>query len=103
MFGKKRTNLSVQTIEFMAKIYRYALSTHDQKLLNHTGLISSNDIKQMLDNVFEEGDLFNEDDDDYELIQNEYEEDTDINETLHVEDRIELGPWVLIEHSSLPI
>ena len=103
MFGKKRTNLSVQTIESMAKIYRYALSTHDQKSLNHTGLISSNDIKQMLDNVFEEGDLFNEDDDNDELIQYEHEEETDINETLHVEDRIELGPWVLIENSSLPI
>ena len=68
MFGKKRTNLSVQTIESMAKIYCYALSTHDQKSLNHTGLISSNDIKQMLDNVFEEGDLFNEDDDDDEFL-----------------------------------
>jgi len=104
MFGKKRTNLNVQTIESMAKIYRHTLSTHDQKSLNHIGTISNDDIKQMLDNVFEEGDLFNEDDDNDELIPDEHEEETaDINETLDVDNRIELGPWVLIENSSLPI
>jgi len=104
MFGKKRTNLNVQTIESMAKIYRYTLSTHDQKSLNHIGTISNDDIKQMLDNVFEEGDLFNEDDDNDELIPDEHEEEpADINETLDVDNRIELGPWVLIENSSLPI
>ena len=52
MFGKKRTNLNVQTIESMAKIYRHTLSTHDQKSFDN---------------------------------------------------RIELGPWVLIENSSLLI
>ena len=104
MFGKKRTNLNVQTIESMAKIYHHTLSTHDQKSLNHIGTISNDDIKQMLDNVFEEGDLFNEDDDNDELIPDEHEEETaDINETLDVDNRIELGPWVLIENSSLPI
>ena len=60
MFGKKRTNLNTQTIESMAKIYRYNISTYDQKSLNHVGLISKNDVQQMLNDVFEEGDLFNE-------------------------------------------
>src|SRR5947208_10941445 len=59
MFGKKRTNLNVQTIESMVKIYRHTLSIHNQKSLNHIVTISNDDIKQMLDNVFEEGDLFN--------------------------------------------
>ena len=40
----------------------------------------------MLDNVFEEGDLFNENDDNDELIPNEHEEETaNINETLDVD------------------
>ena len=44
------------------------------------------------------------DDDNDELIPDEHEEETaDINETLDVDNRIELGPWVLIENSSLPI
>ena len=104
MFGKKRTNLNVQTIKSMAKIYHHTFSIHDQKPLNHIGTISNDDIKQMLDNVFEEGDLFNEDDDNDELIPNEHKEETaNINETLDVDNRIELGPWVLIENSSLPI
>ena len=104
MFGKKRINLNVQTIKSMAKIYRHTLNTHDQKSLNHIGTISNDDIKQMLDNVFEEGDLLNKDDDNDELIPDEHKEKmADINETLDVDNRIELGPWVLIENSSLPI
>src|SRR2546429_8715637 len=88
----------------MVKIYHYTFNTHDQKSLNHIGTILNDDIKQMLDNVFEEGDLFNEDDDNDELISDEHEEETaDINETLDVDNRIELGPWMLIENSSLPI
>ena len=88
----------------MAKIYRHTLNTHDQKSLNHIGTISNDDIKQMLDNVFEEEDLFNEDDDNDELIPDEHEEETaDINETLDVNNRMKLEPQVLIENSSLPI
>lgn len=88
----------------MAKIYRYTLSTHDHKSLNHVGLISKNDVQQMLNNVFEEGDSFNEDDD--ELIPNENEhheeETTNVDETLNIENVIDLGPWILIEDSTLP-
>ena len=89
---KKRTNLNVQIIESMIKIYCYTLSTHDQKSLNHIGIISNDDIKLMLDK-FEEGDLLNKDDDNDELIPDEHEKETaDINETLDVDNRIELEP-----------
>ncbi|CAB5164801.1 unnamed protein product [Rhizophagus irregularis] len=105
MFGKKRTNLSAQTIESMAKIYRYNLSTKGQKSLNHADLISNNDVQQMLNNVFEEGDLFNESDDDEELIPNEGNEveTSDVDEILDIENVVDLGPWVLIDNTTLPI
>jgi hypothetical protein len=104
MFGKKRTNLSAQTIESMAKIYRYNLSTHGQKSLNHADLISNNDVQQMLNNVFEEGDLFNEDDDD-ELIPNEgnEEETSDVDEVLNIEKIVDLGPWIFIDNTTVLI
>ncbi|EXX53540.1 uncharacterized protein OCT59_011980 [Rhizophagus irregularis] len=94
MFGKKRTNLSAQTIESIAKIYRYNLSTKGQKSLNHADLISNNDVQQMLNNMFEEGDLFNESDDDDELIPNEGNEveTSDVNEILNIENVVDLGP-----------
>ncbi|CAB5208187.1 unnamed protein product [Rhizophagus irregularis] len=105
MFGKKRTNLSAQTIESMAKIYRYNLSTKGQKSLNHADLISNNDVQQMLNNVFEEGDLFNESDDDEELIPNEGNEveTSDVDEILDIENVVDLGPWVLIDNTTFPI
>ncbi|CAB4395667.1 unnamed protein product [Rhizophagus irregularis] len=78
----------------MAKIYRYNLSTKGQKSLNHADLISNNDVQQMLNNVFEEGDLFNESDDDEELIPNEGNEveTSDVNKILNIENVVDLGP-----------
>lgn len=104
MFGKKRTNLSPQTLESMAKIYRYNLSTQGQKSLNHADLISNNDVQQMINNVFEEGDLFNESDDE-ELIPNEGSEGetSNVDEVLNIESIVELGPWILIDNTMLPI
>lgn len=87
----------------MAKIYRYALSTHDQKSLNYLGMISNDDVQQMLNDVFEEGDLFNEDDDNDELIQEQEEAIVNVNEKLNIENIVDLGPWVVIDNSSLPI
>ena len=58
----------------------------------------------MLNDVFEEGDLLNEDDND-DLIPNESEEQkegtTNVNETLDIENVIDLGPWIFIENSTL--
>jgi hypothetical protein len=89
----------------MAKIYCYNLSTKGQKSLNHADLISNNDVQQMLNNVFEEGDLFNESDDDEELIPNEGNEveTSDVDEILNIENVVDLGPWVLIDNTTLPI
>ena len=88
----------------MAKIYRYNLSTHGQKSLNHADLILNNDVQQMLNNVFEEGDLFNEDDDD-ELILNEgnEEETSDVDEVLNIEKIVDLGLWIFIDNTTVLI
>ena len=90
----------------MAKIYRYNISTYDQKSLNHVGLISKNDVQQMLNDVFEEGDLFNEQNEKEESVQNEEqdkeEETSNANEKLSVENVIDLGPWIFIDNSTLP-
>ncbi|CAI2199360.1 10631_t:CDS:2, partial [Funneliformis geosporum] len=76
----------------MAKIYRYNLN--DKKDLNY---VTSNDynIQQMLDIVYEEGDLQNENKDDEELILYELEEKLllqNIDEKLDIENLISLEP-----------
>jgi hypothetical protein len=73
----------------MAKIYKTSL-THTQKSLNYGGnSVSEKDIERMLDIVYEEGDLLNEDDgedDDVELSEPNREETTNTtNETLGIE------------------
>lgn len=59
----------------------------------------------MLNNVFKEGDLFNESDDDEELIPNEGNEvkTSDVDEILNIENVVDLGLWVLIDNTTLPM
>ena len=102
IIGKRRTNLDITTVETMAKIYRTCL-THFQKSLNYGNSISENNIEQMLDIVFEEGDILNEDENEgvCEPEPNE-EEATNTNEILEIEQVIDLGPWVLIDNTVFP-
>ncbi|CAB4444994.1 unnamed protein product [Rhizophagus irregularis] len=77
MFGKKRTNLNVQTIECMSKIYTHNIHSlsNSKRSLNHIGnSISNDDVQKMIDNLFEEGDILNENEDEEE----EYEEPPNI-------------------------
>jgi hypothetical protein len=105
IIGKRRTNLNIQTIETMAKIYQTSLS-HVQKSLNYRSSVSEKDVQQMLDIVFEEGDLLNEDDKGEikgVALSDPGEEATNINEMLGIEQMIDLGPWVFIDNSELPV
>src|ERR1044072_7730756 len=86
----------------MAKIYHYTISIYDQKSLNHIGLISKNDVQQMLNDVFEEENLFNEQNEKEESVQDKEEETSNANEKLSVENIIDLGPWIFIDNSTLP-
>jgi hypothetical protein len=100
LFGKRRVNLGVETLESMAKIYLYSLKS-GKKDLNYTDSGSENDIKQMLNTVFEEEEFSNDDiDDDLSEPQAEVTHRTD--EILNIEEIIDLGPWVLIDDSILP-
>ena len=74
-----------------------------QKSLNYGNSISVNNIEQMLDIVFEEGDILNEDENEgvSEPEPNE-EEATNTNEILGIEQVIDLGPWVLIDNTVFP-
>ena len=104
IIGKRRTNLNVETIETMAKIYRTCL-THTQKSLNYGNSVSEKDIERMLDIVYEEGDLLNkndDEDDDIELSEPSREETTNTNEALGIEQVIDLGPWIFIDNNELP-
>jgi hypothetical protein len=103
LFGKRRTNLSILTLESMAKIYRHNIN-YDKKL-NYVAP-NDNDIQQMLDLVYEEGDVLNENDDDEddsflnELVE---EESSQINNAkLDIEDLISLEPWIYINNEVLP-
>ncbi|RIA93365.1 hypothetical protein C1645_819439 [Glomus cerebriforme] len=77
LFGKRKTNLNIQTIELIAKIYHYIIK----------------------------GDLFNEQCKEEESVQNEEqdeeEEISNADEKLSVENAIDLGPWVFIDNSTL--
>jgi hypothetical protein len=107
IFGKKRVNLSIQTIESMAKIYRHNLSNCENNL-NHIDNLSNDKVQQMLNIVFEEGDLLNEKDDDEEFILDEDELGEQLlpqppqDEILKIEQLIDLGPWVFIDNTVLP-
>ncbi|CAB4393267.1 unnamed protein product [Rhizophagus irregularis] len=106
MFGKRRTNLNVQTIECMSKIYTHNIHSlsNSKRSLNHIGnSISNDDVQKMIDTLFEEGDILNENEDEEE----EYEEPPNIqkeniDEILNIEQVIDLGPWVFIESSEIP-
>jgi hypothetical protein len=68
--------------------------------------VSEKDVQQMLDIVFEEGDLLNEDDESEikgVALSDPGEEATNINETLGIEQVIDLGLWVFIDNSELPV
>jgi 5'-3' exonuclease len=98
-------NLNIQTIEMMAKIYQTSLS-HIQKLLNYRSSVSEKDIQQMLDIVFEQEDLLNEDDKgkiEGVALSNPREEATNINEVLGIKQVIDLDSWVFIDNSELPV
>ena len=101
--GKRRTNLAVETIEIMAKIYR-TLLTYSQKLLNYSSSVAAKDIEKMLDVVYEEGDLLNEvDEEDDNIDLSEPRDETiNTNVALEIEQVIDLGPWIFIDNSELP-
>ena len=98
LIGKRRRNLDVETVETMAKIYRTYL-THFQKSLNYGNSISENDIEQMLNVVFEDGDILNEDENEGVSEPESNEEATNTNEILGIEQVIDLGPWVFIDNT----
>jgi hypothetical protein len=88
MFGKRHVNLGVETVESMAKIYLYSLN-NSKKDLNYTDSKSENDIKQMLNILFEEEEEFlHENDDNNDLSEPQLEEtnrNESTNEVLDIE------------------
>jgi hAT family protein len=107
IFGKKRVNLDIKTIESMAKIYRYNLS-NSKNNLNHIDNLSNDEVQQMLNIVFEEGDLLNEKNDDEFILDEDKLEEQPLSqqppqdEVLKIEQLIDLGPWVFIDNIVLP-
>ena len=88
----------------MVKIYRYNVS-HNNKKLNHV-TSNDNDVQRILDLIYEEGDLLNENDDDNgesilnELVEEESSQIIDIK--LGIENLISLEPQILINNMTLP-
>jgi hypothetical protein len=111
LIGKKRVNLEPETIETLAKIYLYSLK-HAKKDLNYTSnmdgeLNLNDDIQRMLNTIFEEEELLNEmnenDDGGDDLNENQSDESIMTDERLDIESTVDLGPWVFIDNSTLPI
>ena len=91
----------------MAKIYLYSLKNIKKDLSYVGNLTSENDIQQMLNLIFEEeeellnddSDIYNEDED-----LNEPQQETNmINEKLNIDEVVNLGPWVFIDNTTLPV
>lgn len=110
LIGKRRVNLEPETIETMAKIYLYSLK-HVKKDLNYTSnmdgeLNLDDDIQRMLNTIFEEEELLNEmneNDDSDDLNENQSDELIMTDERLDIESTVDLGPWVFIDNSTLPV
>ena len=102
LFGKRRINLGLETLESMAKIYLYSLN-NSKKDLNYTDSKSENDIKQMINTIFEEKEFLNEEDDDNDLNEPQQFQPEETDEVLNIEEIIDLGPWVLVDNSILPV
>ena len=102
LFGKRRINLGVETLESMAKIYLYSLN-NSKKDLNYTDSKSENDIKQMINTIFEEEEFLNEKEDDDDLNEPQQPQPEETDEVLNIEEIIDLGPWVLVDNSILPV
>ncbi|RGB30278.1 hypothetical protein C1646_765565 [Rhizophagus diaphanus] len=102
MFGKKRTNLNVQTIECISKIYTYNIHSllNGKKSLNHNS-ISSDDVQKMINTLFEEGGIYNEDEDKEEYEEFNIEKES-VDEVLNIKQMIDLELWVYIESSEIP-
>ena len=74
IFGKKKVNLNIKTIELMMKIYHHNLS-NSKNNLNHVDNLLNDEIQQILNIVFEERNLLNEiDDKEFILDEDELEE-----------------------------
>jgi hypothetical protein len=109
LFGQRRVNLEPETIESMAKIYLYSLK-HAKKDLSFTSNIDdvADDIQRMLNTIFEEEEfleILNENEDD-NLSEHQPDEANITNmtdERLDIESTVDLGPWVFIDNSTLPI
>src|SRR6266540_3506861 len=88
----------------MVKIYHYNIS-HNNKKLNHV-TSNDNDIQRMLDLVYKEEDLLNENDDDNgksilnKLVEEESSQIIDVK--LSIENLISLESWILINNTTLP-
>ena len=98
LFGKKRANLGLDTVESMAKIFRYSL-THSKKTLNHINPITNAELQQMLNDVFEEAED-DEMDEEEEFLTEPQDNQIVEDEKLNIEDIINLGPWVYIDNTN---
>ena len=90
----------------MSKIYTHNVHSlsSSKRSLNHIGnTISNDDVQKMIDTLFEEGDILdeNEDEEEYEELPNVQKEN--IDETLNIDQVMDLGPWVYIESTEIPL
>ena len=75
----------------MAKIYLYSLN-NSKKDLNYTDSKSENDIKQMINTIFEEEEFLNEEEEDDDLNEPQQPQPEETDEVLNIEEIIDLGP-----------
>ena len=57
----------------------------------------------MINTIFEEEEFLNEEDDDDDLNELQQPQPEETDEVLNIEEIIDLGPWVLVDNSILPV
>ena len=57
----------------------------------------------MINTIFEEEEFLNEEKDDDDLNEPQQPQPEETDEVLNIEEIIDLGPWVLVDNSILPV
>jgi hAT family C-terminal dimerisation region len=102
IYGKRRTQLSVQTVESLTKIYRFYMSNVKKELRNYQTSISENEIIELVNKSL--SDTYEEPTEENEAIilsnLNKIEpiERFDNNEILEIDSIFNLEPIVMIEY-----
>jgi len=111
-FGKHRQRLNLETVESLGKVHRYILSntekelnhantnndTYDEDYINNLVNIATINNEEEYDNLPDDSDLIDDEESDDDIMS----QNTGATAQLHIEDTVNLLPWVVIDPTFIP-